>query len=116
MEVDKILELINTYGVLPILIFIIWKLWKMLKDEKSVSNERLEDMLGDDVTDKIERTKLIENNLAILEKYIEKNRELVDVISKISDDNHEEHRKVLDDLTHVLTEIRELRNEIRNLK
>lgn len=116
MEANKVIEIINTYGVLPILLFVIWKLWKMLKSEKEVSAERLKNMLGDDVDDKIERTKLIENNLSILEKYVEKNKELIDTIDKISAENHEEHKEVLNDITRVLTELKDLRNLIKSIR
>lgn len=98
MEITNFLELINTYGVVPILLFGIWRLYIMLKSEKKVSEERLDHMLGDDVEDKVERTKLIENNLAILEKYVEKNVDLTDHIKEL------------------INEVKELRKEIQNLK
>jgi len=91
---EDFLRLIELYGVIPLFIFIVHRLWKLYKTEKEISSERLAEMLGSDVEDRVERTKLIENNLALMEKYIEYFTGVKKEIHELSKSNEELKREI----------------------
>lgn len=76
------------------------------------SEERLKEMLGSDVEDKVERTKLIENDLALMEKFIEKYDLCLVELSEIK----EEIKRSYDELNKLKIEIQSLKNKIDSNK
>ena len=76
---EPILEVIYQFGVVPILLLIIYKLNNKLTD----SEEKRESLIERIHEGEIERTKIIENNLAILEKFSDKFNDLKDEVRGI---------------------------------